>query len=380
MKDKKVLIVLPSSTPGGAERTTYNLIKGLKSIGPLLLTQKGLHDFYKPLNIKMYFFEDYGCVSAGLSLSTVVSYIKAVREVVRTEQPSVIFGMMHFASLYVVLARDLFFLKATTVASLRGNASAYFQKNPRADYKERLMVHYFSRRADLIIVPSLGIKNDLTSHFGAKDSKVKVIPNGIDLEWVRGLSKDEIYMKKDCSWIVTSVRLDTVQKDFLTLLKAFRIVRNSRMVKLLIIGDGPHKEKILSWIKEMSLNEDVLLLGFQNNPFQYISKSEVFVLSSFFEGFGNVIVEAMALGVPVISTDCPSGPEEIIEHGINGFLVPVGDYNRMAEYILNILNDNELWNKISLAGLKRAEDFSALKMAKNYEKLFLELIELTDSK
>ena len=127
----------------------------------------------------------------------------------------------------------------------------------------------------------------------------------------------------------------------------------------------------------MSLNEDVLLLGFQNNPFQYISKSEVFVLSSFFEGFGNVIVEAMALGVPVISTDCPSGPEEIIEHGINGFLVPVGDYNRMAEYILNILNDNELWNKISLAGLKRAEDFSALKMAKNYEKLFLEL---TDSK
>jgi glycosyltransferase involved in cell wall biosynthesis len=374
MKNKKVLIVLPSSTLGGAERTTYNLIKGLKNITPVLFVQKGLQDLYKSLNPKMYFFEDFCSVSAGLSLKSVLSYMKAVREVVGIEQPLVIFGMMHFASLYITLAKDVFFLNTKIVASIRGNATAYFQRNPDVDFREKFMVHYFSRRSDLMIVSSIGIKNDLTVNFGAKDSKTKVIPNGIDLEWVREISKDGVAMKKDCPWIITSARLDTVQKDFLTLLRAFRIVRDSQKVKLLFIGDGPHKERITSWIKDMSLNEDVLLLGFQNNPFQYISKSDIFVLSSFFEGFGNVIVEAMALGIPVISTDCPSGPGETINHGINGFLVPVGDYKRMAEYIFSILKDSGLKNEISQAGLKRAENFSAPEMAQNYEKLFLELI------
>ena len=125
----------------------------------------------------------------------------------------------------------------------------------------------------------------------------------------------------------------------------------------------------------MSLDEDILLIGFQKNPFKYISKAEVFVLSSFVEGFGNVIIEAMALGIPVISTDCPSGPGEIIDHGVNGFLVPVGDYRSIAEYILEILHNGGLRDRISQAGLKRAEDFSARKMAQNYEKHFLEIID-----
>jgi glycosyltransferase involved in cell wall biosynthesis len=374
MGNKKVLIVLPSSTPGGAERTTYNLIKGLDIITPVLFIQKELQDLYKTLNPKIYFFEDFCSVSAGLSLKSVLSYMTAVREVVRIEQPNVIFGMMHYASLYLTLAKDIFFLNTKTVASIRGNATAYFQRNPDADFREKFMVHYFSRRSDLLIVSSIGIKNDLTDHFGAKDSKVKVIPNGIDLEWVCRLSRDEIDMKKDCPWIITSARLDPVQKDFLTLLKAFRIVRNSQRAKLLIIGDGPQKDRILSWIDEMSLKKDVFLTGFQENPFRYISRADIFVLSSFFEGFGNVIVEAMALGIPVISADCPSGPGEIINHGINGLLVSVGDYERMAEYILNILKNSEIRKRISQAGLKSAEDFSALKMAQNYEKLFLELI------
>ena len=370
----KLLIALPSLEFGGIERTTINLLRNIKKGQAAVALHKRLEHYFRDINCTLYRFEDFGAFNPTLSLRSLYAYSKAIKQISHREKPDIVFGVMQFAPIYACCAKDLFLMKSKVVISYRGVVSVFLAKVPSFGRWARFLVHYSIRSASHIIVPSEGVKNDLIEHFGASASTIKVIYNGIDLEWVWGLAKKEIDMKKASPWIITSARLDTGQKDFLTLLKACRIVRDSQKVKLLIIGDGPHKHRVLSWIKEMSLGEDVVLLGFQDNPFQYISKADVFVLSSQFEGFGNVIVEAMALGIPVIATDCPSGPGEIIDHGINGFLVPVGDQKRIADNILNILHDKDLRDRISRAGLKRAEDFSAAHMAQNYEKHFLEIL------
>jgi len=116
------------------------------------------------------------------------------------------------------------------------------------------------------------------------------------------------------------------------------------------------------------------MVGFQENPFKYIAKSDVFVLSSLSEGLPGSLIEAMALGVPVASTDCPSGPSEIIESGKNGILVPVGDAHSLASACISVLNDNELKNRLSAGGLERADYFSIQRMSREYNDYFVHLL------
>jgi glycosyltransferase involved in cell wall biosynthesis len=127
------------------------------------------------------------------------------------------------------------------------------------------------------------------------------------------------------------------QKDFPTLIHAFAKVRQMQTAKLVILGSGREEKKLLSLVNELDLSEDVAMLGFVENPYAYMAKSAIFVLSSAWEGFGNVVAEALAAGAPVVSTNCPSGPAEILDNGKYGELVSVGDSQAMAEAILRVL-------------------------------------------
>ena len=120
----------------------------------------------------------------------------------------------------------------------------------------------------------------------------------------------------------------------------------------------------------MGLSSNISFLGFQDNPYKYMKKASIFVLSSLQEGFGNVIVEAMACGTPVVSTNCKSGPGEIIQPGINGLLVKTQDKKELAEAILKILNNPVLAEKFSEEGKKRAKFFSVERSVSEYEKIF----------
>ena len=338
----RLLILMPSSDFGGVEKTTWNLIKNTRVEEVSLLTNNTVRDFYADVRCKLYLYEDLGISEHTLALRSIYSNARVIKKIAKANDIQAVLAIKQFSPVYACFAKDFLSLKAKVTISYRANVSAFLNRNQVFGYKHKLLVYYTLKSASGAVVSSHGVKEDLVKNFGARESKIKVIPNSINSEGIRLLSGDNIDIRKDCPWVVTSARLDPVQKDFLALLKAFRIVRQSLKAKLLIIGEGPLREKIISWIKEMSLDEDILLIGFQKNPFKYISKAEVFVLSSFVEGFGNVIIEAMALGIPVISTDCPSGPGEIIDHGVNGFLVPVGDYRSIAEYILEILHNGFL--------------------------------------
>jgi glycosyltransferase involved in cell wall biosynthesis len=127
----------------------------------------------------------------------------------------------------------------------------------------------------------------------------------------------------------------------------------------------------------LDIADNIAFLGYQDNPYKYMKRASVFVLSSLQEGFGNVIVEAMACGAPVVATDCKSGPGEIIQDGINGLLVPVQDEEALAAAMLKILENPALAETLSSEGKKRAEFFSVKNSAQKYGEVFQELVKIT---
>lgn len=139
------------------------------------------------------------------------------------------------------------------------------------------------------------------------------------------------------------------------------------------MGEGEDRGRLEYLIKELKLENDVSLLGFVENPYAYMQRSDVFVLSSRWEGFGNVLVEAMACGCPVVSTNCPSGPAEILENGEYGILVPVEDVEKMAKSIIKILTNKELREELSNKALKRSKEFHVEKAVEKYLQIFSEV-------
>jgi glycosyltransferase involved in cell wall biosynthesis len=176
--------------------------------------------------------------------------------------------------------------------------------------------------------------------------------------------------KRDYKIILGAGRL-TSQKDFTTLIKAFYHVKKQINSKLVILGEGEEKFALENLIREMNLQNDVILFGFVENPYPYYKNADVFVLSSRFEGLPTVLIEAMALSVPVVSTDCPTGPREILDNSKYGPLVPVGDENKLAEEIIKILqNKYKISEKLLYS---RALEFDMNKNIKKYKDVICKL-------
>lgn len=373
---KSILFILPSNTIGGAETKFFNIIKGLSGVHSILLTHSPIVEYFSAAGIRTYAFEKHGCYEPmPVTFTKTLRYAKAITEAFRDEKPDCIVGIMHTGSFYASFARDIFRLKIPVISTIEGPITAYFTREERAQTLfEKSLLWYLLKRPDRIAVPSKGVKNDLEENFRVPGEKITVVYNGIDSDNVKKMAEESLddaatYKGKT---IITACRLDP-EKDFHTLLTSFKEVREKIESRLIIVGDGSLKEEIIRNAVKLGIEDDVIITGFQKNPFRFIRSADVFVLSSFFEGFGNVIVEAMALGVPVVVTDCPSGPGEIIQHGVSGFLVPVKDHHKMADTIIKLLMDERTRNEISANGIKRAESFKADTMVKNFRKLMSEV-------
>ncbi len=366
---KSVLFVLPSREIGGAETKLFELLSGLSGIRKILLTHRAVADYYSGLDINIYTFEDHGCHKPlPVSPLKTIRYAKAIAKTSRRESSSCLIGIMHTGSFYVSAARDIFRINSPYIGTIEGNITAYFDSEERSPTViEKSLLWYLLNRPSLLVVPSEGVRNDLRNSFGIAQEKIRVIYNGIDITKVQEAARKQAditdgYRGKT---ILTSCRLNS-QKDFLTLLKAFKTVKEKVDSRLIIVGDGELKEEIVGHAKNLGIEGDLTLTGFQQNPFTFMKTADVSVLSSFFEGFGNVIVESMALGTPVVATDCPSGPSEIIQHGISGFLVPVRDHKGMADAILRILTVEKTRNTLVQHGLERAEHFRVDRMIEKF--------------
>ncbi|MEM2568314.1 MAG: glycosyltransferase, partial [Candidatus Bathyarchaeia archaeon] len=196
-------------------------------------------------------------------------------------------------------------------------------------------------RADRIVASSKDLAKDLLEFTGVSVERVRIIYNPYDPEIERKANEplSHPWFSNGQLPVILGVGRLHVQKDFPTLIQAFALVRQNRPCRLVILGEGEERPKLERLVRELGLENDVSLAGFEPNPFKFMKNASVFVLSSKYEGFGNVIIEALACGCPVVSTDCPSGPSEILEDGKWGKLVPVGDVEAMAKAILETLDN-----------------------------------------
>ena len=360
MKDKKLALFLPSLHAGGAERVMLNLAKGFSEKGIkvdlVLAKAEGPLLSYVPKNVRIV---DLKAKRTLYSLHGLIQYIK-------TERPKALLSTMYHANIIAIWAKILariplrLVIREDNTTSLRIRS----EESLRGRWIIPILIKGFYRYADVIIAVSQGVAEDLKKLTYILQDKIRVIYNPIDLSKIFMLADEHL----DYPWfndypvILGAGRL-VPQKDFETLIKAFAIVKRTLPAKLVILGEGKEREKLEQLIKDLKLEGDVSLPGFTNNPYKYMKKSSIFVLSSRFEGFANVLVEAMALGTPVVSTDCPSGPAEILEGGKWGRLVPVGDPMALAEAIIQTLKYNSLDIK---ALQKRAMDFSMDRIIPTY--------------
>jgi glycosyltransferase involved in cell wall biosynthesis len=233
-----------------------------------------------------------------------------------------------------------------------------------------LAVKVFYPKADAIIVNSKGIAIILGKLKHILLQKIAVIYNPVDIEQIMHLSKKKIsYLlsQEDVPIIIGIGRL-SIEKGHSYLLKAVHIILSKGIqCRLIICGQGLKRERLEKLAVDLKIDDKVTFLGFQDNPYKYLANSTVFVIPSLYEGFPNVLLEAMALGIPSVATRCPTGPDEIITEGVDGILVPPADEKAIADAIKKLLLDEDLRKRLSEAGKRRIQDFAVEKIVKQYE-------------
>jgi glycosyltransferase involved in cell wall biosynthesis len=236
---------------------------------------------------------------------------------------------------------------------------------------KKFIFKYLLGLADKVIVNSTDFKKQFKVLFNIN---AKCIYNPLNRSEVLKYSKEYVelpfYKKNKKSLKIITIGRFTDQKDHLTLLRSLNEIKNKIDIKLLIIGRGVNKYKMINYIKENDLINNVKILPFQNNPFKYLMISDLFILTSKFEGLPNVLLEAALLKKFIISTNCPTGPREILQNGKGGFLFKMGDYKSLSQKILNYHQDKrKLKSKINhnYKNLKRFDSY------KNLQKYYAEI-------
>jgi glycosyltransferase involved in cell wall biosynthesis len=318
---------IPDLGGGGAQRAVVKLVRGLAG--------RGLAVDLVLLNQQQQHAGDVDSQARVIDLAT-DRVIKAVPKLVRylrRERPGAVISFLTHANVAAVAAcalavveTRLIVVEQNTVSAVRGSL--------RRDAWLPALVRRAYPRAYAVVAVSEGVASDLVSHLGIPAAKVSVIHNPVvDDALVDEAAKapGHLWFTENSAPVFVAVGRLNVQKDFPTLLRAFRMLRKKQSVRLLILGEGEERARLEALITELRLTDDVALPGFSENPYACLSRAAAFVLSSRWEGLPTVLIEALACGCPVIATDCPSGPREILCGGDYGTLVPVGDVEAMSE-------------------------------------------------
>lgn len=362
--NQHIAIYLPSLHGGGAERIMVTLANAFAERGfkTDLVLAKAAGPYLKDISKKVQIV-DLNAERVATSLPKLVRYL-------RTERPDAMLSALNYANVIALFAKRLSGVRTRLVVSERAalSSSLSHAKLRRSRWIAHLMSWTYPW-ADGVIAISDGVADDLAVTIGLTRNRINTVYNPVDLVAVRQRAEEDInhpwFAPGEPPIILGMGRL-TAQKDFPTLIRSFAQIQEIRPARLVILGEGDLRPQLQKLITELGLSEVVAMPGFCGNPFTWMRQSAVFVFSSAWEGFGNVLVEAMACGTPVISTDCPSGPAEILEMGKWGRLIPVGDINAMANAIMKTLNDSEHPNVES-----RAAEFSIDRAVDGYLKFLV---------
>ncbi|MCW6035182.1 glycosyltransferase [Spirulina subsalsa FACHB-351] len=343
---KTISFFLPNFNCGGVQRLVLNLSYSLSQqknqIDLVLIRSVGSFMSQIPPSVNL----------VDLKKPRLRQAIQVLGQYLREKNPDALFSFMSYNDPISVLAKSLYHVKTKIILGLHSDLSQQktppFLQHPLAHLgltpdQPKLLMQWFYPWANAVVAPSYGVANNLAQMAKFPLEKIRVIYNPVITPEIFEKQQQMIqhpWFEIDQPPVILGVGRLIPHKDFFTLIRAFAKVKEQISCRLVILGEGEMRRELEKLVQALNLTHDVDLLGFTDNPYAYMKQAKVFVLSSNCEGFGNVLVEAMTCGTPVVSTDCHSGPREILNHGKYGHLVPVGDAGKMAQAIVEVLTGN----------------------------------------
>lgn len=359
---KKIAIISPNLCGGGAERVAVNLANSFTERGyavdMVLLSATGdfLSDLHPDVNVV-----DLKVDRMRRMLFPLMSYLRQAR-------PATVLACMWPLTIAAVVARALSRVPTRLVVAehTTWSRSELFQR-PTVEWQVRNSMHWVFPAADGIVAVSQGAADDLARFANLEAKSITCIYNPVVGDAKppapEPLSPSGWWMGPHRKLLAVGTLKEI--KDYATLLNAFALLLQRVDTRLLILGEGEYRPALEAQVRQLDLEASVFMPGFVKDISPYYQQADLHVLSSTGEGFGNVIVEALAVGTPVVSTDCPSGPREILCDGQFGRLVPVGDAPALADAMEKALAEPH--DKAVL--MARAQDFSIDKAVDQYENL-----------
>ena len=342
-KSKPIAFLLPDLEWSGLGRVAVNLAKEISSRGISvdLVVGSATGVFLKeiPPQIRIVDFER----QIQPRLQSALKILLPLRRYLQIEKPTALVCYLYTCNVVTLMAKMLVRSKVKLVLV---EHIILYEKQEKKQQKLQeifrpILMRWLYPSADKVVACSQGLARDLEIYLGFNHGKIDVIYNPVideKLAEKANLFVEHPWFNKGEIPVVLGAGRLVRQKDFATLIRAFALVKKEQKVRLVILGEGQLKNQLLTLVGQLNLENDVAILDFVENPYAYMAKSAVFVLSSGWEGFGNVVAEALAAGAPVVSTNCPSGPAEILDNGKYGELVAVGNSQGMAEAILRVLS------------------------------------------
>ncbi len=361
-----VALFIPSLNGGGAERMIVNLANAFVSRGVatdlLLVKNAGPYQEKVAADVNV----------VDLDASRILTSFTSLVRYLRSRRPNALLSTLNAANVVATWAckwigtPPKLVLRQDTTISIKG------REVPRLKVKmEPLLARWFYPWSDGIVAISKECKEDLVGQVGISESKIKVIYNPVVTKKIEKKSQcpinDGWFDSSDIPVILAAGRLEK-SKDFKTLLRAFCNLLNIRSARLVILGEGSKRGELEELARSLGVSDCVRLPGFVENPYKYMASADVFVLSSAWEGLGNVLIEAMAVGCPVVSTDCRSGPREILDDGRFGPLVSVGNERKLANAIAERLDQPRRTEELK----ERAQRFTVSNAADQYLNMLLQ--------
>lgn len=332
-----IALFIPDFTVGGGERITIILARGLAELGfevdLVVANAQGALRSEVPEGVRIV---DLGVSRMRWALPGLVRYL-------RRRRPAWIAPTIEDANVVAIIAAKLAGRHTRVMLRIANTLSVMATRSSSLPTRLTFLgVRKLYRRADVLIACSQGVADDMFTYANVPRSATRVIYQAAvnpDLPELARAPLDHPWFAGGGPPVIIGVGRLVEQKNFALLVDAFARLRRTHDARLAILGDGPLREELESQIHHLGLTEDVDVAGWDTNPYRHVARSQLFVLSSRFEGLPGVLIEALACGVPVVATDCPSGPREILQDGKYGALVPMDEPEALAEAMRLSLDD-----------------------------------------
>lgn len=379
----KLFFIINSLSSGGAEKVMSVLITELVrqsyDVELICLEKKHFYDIPKEVKVT-YLSQGNGDESGIQKLLAIPLLAWRLKQHIRRNNIDLVQSHI-YRSNYINILAKLFGAGHQAQVVNAGRVSRYFEQGLLGKVNLFLIKHLYGR-ADLLISKAKGMQADMQALFHF-DNAQKVINNPYDIEKIQTMVKEEVTdfnFEADKTYLVSVGRLIALKRNQDTLQALSKLPEH---IELLLLGEGEEREKLTALTKTLGIAKRVHFLGRVINPYKYLTRADIFVSASESEGFPNVLVESMICQTPIVSSDCTSGPREILAPGTDvniqlkddvelaeyGILFPVGSLDSLYTAIDLLLNDVVLKEKYITKAKKRAEDFSVEKIVKQYKKV-----------